>query len=338
MTVVEMPNSTRPVDQVKILLDASGMDIWISSHFFLLPGSPVGALPSSWVRWPARGGPTNCEWAALSTGKVAHSMKGRKHLPGPRALLETTVTAAFPVSCRMDCLSAKRRPVDRCAGFPLPVLAQLTTASESELRRLLACQDGTPRDKDQPTVPTTAFASADTNPSLTAWWRAPWRFDPARPNATLIDIAARGRGCGCPGTSRPSGCFKERPLDACSAPNDSALMTADRRPSAGSVAGYAAHGMPQTGGYCRSAKWPPAVGSVGGSSGDGRNACSTCRVLGTETPSQRLADRVNSFNLVSGLAGGPPRRMEEKDKQDGSRIRDRFAARRRTFSQLRGAR
>lgn len=314
------------------------MDIWIAPHFFLSPDSPSGALPPSWVRWPARGGSTDCELAGLSTGEVARSMRGRKHLPAPSALLDATVTAAFPVSCRMDCLSAKRRPVVRCAEFPLPDFAQLPTAGKPELRRLLDCQGGTPSDNDQPTVPTTAFVSADTNPSLTAQWRAAWSLGRARQNPTLIDIAARGRGFHCPGTSRPTGCFAERPFGAFGAANDIASMTADRRPSAARLVGYAALGMSQAGSCCRSAKWPPGGGSADGSGGDGRNSSSTCGLLETAMPSQRLAGRANSSNVMAGLAGGLPREVEEKDKQDGSRIRDRFAARRRTFSHLRGAR
>ncbi|MDR6852680.1 hypothetical protein J2Y54_002200 [Sphingomonas sp. BE123] len=310
------------------------MDILIWSQSVLSPNSPMGVLPSSWLRWPARGGPTDCELAGLSTDKVARPMTGRKRLPAPSASLDATVAAAFPVSCRTDCLSAKRQPVDRCADFPLADFAQLPTAGVPELRRLLDCQGDTPSDNAQPTVPTTAFVSADANPFLTAMWRGAWCLARARQNPTLIDIAARNRGSGCPGSSRPSRCFAERHFGGFHAADDIASMTADPRPSLARLVGDAALGMPQAGGCCGCARWPSAVGSAGGSRGYTRNSSLTCGLLGPVMPSRCLPGRSDSSNVTAGPAGGLPRKLEEKGKQDGSRIRDRVAARRRAFSQL----
>lgn len=304
------------------------MDILIASHFLLSRGLPTGPRPSWRVRWPARGGPTDCELAGLSTGKLGR----RKHLPALSASLDAMVTAAFPV--RMDCLGAKRRPVDRCADFPLPAFAQLPKASEPEPRRPFECRGGTPFDNDRPTVPTTAFVLADSNPSSTAWWRAAWCLDPARQNPTLIDIAVRGRDFGYPGTCRPTGCFAERPFGASDAANDNASMTGDRRPNAARLVGYGAHGMLQSRGCCRPAKQAPAVVSTDGSCGDCQNCSSAGGLFGTVMPSRRLSGRANSSNGMAGLASGLPRKLEEKGEQDGSCTHDRFAARRGTFSQV----
>ena len=305
------------------------MDTWLASHF-LSSDLPTGPRPSLWVRWPARGGPIDCGLAGLSSGKVAR----RKLPPAPSASLDATGSAAFPVSCRMDCLSAKRRPVDRCADFPLTAFAQLPTVSEPEPRRPLECRGDTPSDNDPPTVPTTAFVSADSNPPLTAWWRAAWCLDPARQKPTMIDIAFRGRGFGYPGTGRPTGCFAERPFGPSDAANDNASMTGDRRPNAARLVGYGAHGMLQSRGCCRPARRAPAVGSTDGSFGDCQSCSSAGRLLGTVMPSRRLTGRANSSNVMAGLAGGLPRKLEEKGKQDGSCTHDRFAARRGTFSQV----
>jgi hypothetical protein len=300
--------------------------------------SPAAGPISSWApsRIPSCSGDPHL--AGPSTGEEIGFLEDWQRFPAGSASVRASDAVVTGGHCAADPRRFVHRPSSR-AGVLLLAVAGLSTVGEQLLNGHRDRQSGGSYNVDQPPVLPAALLTTGWTVSAAA--KRPASCCSARPpqSPQSMDITAPARGCAQSRACRPWWPSPVRtfgPFDVCTGHS---LVARRHRPAAGTVGGPANLAKWESGGRPAPHDWRLGGGSRSGSFDDPQSSVLTCHSSGLGRYPQLLARCSRDPNISAGLAGGLPREVEEKGKQDGPCILGRKgAARRRTFSQLRTAR